>query len=495
MNFIICAFLSLGLTATIQSQTTFNDSLLKIDYNIFKTIGAELSPKFTLQDKIDFNAAFESHIEELNGTKMTALEFVDFLSKSKAKSKLDGHGQIILPEAITSALLDGGAALFPIPIAIIDAMVVVKSETVELPYGAIITSINDQPIDTIVDTLIRERSTSSLKNLENSFDIFYLIKYGIAKNFKVSFKTSSESPEETLIILPITIETRNDRYKNAVFPLRKDELTKTINTTYFEDTDCLYLQLNSFAAINGDKEKLYNTFNSEFKKIFKDLVKENTHNLIIDLRFNGGGDVEIPGLFYSFIAQKPFYQDITMRIPDFNFPFKNDITAIENKPIKDSTEVNEFIKWHKRKLKFINGQYEYKLADNEKIVPQKSSFKGTVYLLIGGRTASAASYFTALFKAEKRGIIVGEKIGGTHHDLTAGKIIDYTLPNTKIIIRMPIATVSFSHYLETELPERLIHPDVELETATKYHYFIQKEDAELQTIFNLIKNRKIQSEN
>lgn len=488
MKCFFSVLLALGLQTSIQAQTTFNDSLLKVDYTIVKTIGAELSPKFTPEDKEAFIKAFDSRLGELDGVSMTVLQFMDFLSKSKAKSKLDGHGQIVLPEAVTSELLNGGEALFPIPIAIIDSLVVVNSDSVELPFGAIITAINDQPIDTIVNTLIRTKSTAALRNLETTFDIFYLIKYGIPKAFEVTYKPSMTAPTETTTVLPITVDARNLIYKQTVFPLHKDDLMKTLNSTYFKESDCYYLQVNSFAFMNGDRDNLYNAFNSEFKKIFKDLAKDPPQNLIIDLRFNGGGDVEIPGLFYSFIAQEPFYEDITMRIPDFDFPYKNYITAIENKPIKDSTEVNDFIKWHKRKLKFIDHHYDYKLADNVKITPQKTHFKGTVYVLIGGRTASAASYFTALFKAHKRGLIVGEDIGGTHHDLTAGKIIDYTLPNTKIIIRMPIATVSFSKELETKVPEALIHPDVALDTHTKYHYFIQKEDADLQEVFKLIQN-------
>jgi len=166
-------------------------------------------------------------------------------------------------------------------------------------------------------------------------------------------------------------------------------------------------------------------------------------------------------------------------------PNKENIFAIENKNV-DKEDVEKFINNLQKRFTKTNDYYESVYINNIKRIKNKKSFNGTVYLLARGRTFSAATYFAALFKNHKRGKIVGEQIGGSHHNITGGKIIEYMLPNTKINVSMPIAVLKFSQEIQTNVSEKIINPDVLVSEKIKYKHFLQKEDWGLQEVFLLI---------
>ena len=253
---------------------------------------------------------------------------------------------------------------------------------------------------------------------------------------------------------------------------------------YFKNSDSYYIQLNSFFG-NEPVKNLYSTFNKQFSSIFRKIRKKKAKHLIIDLRYNRGGDILIPALFYSYIAKEDFNEYISVKIPDFEFPHKDLIIKIENTSV-DQEAVENFINQIKKPFIKNKDFYEQVFVNNVKRVKKKKSYKGKVYLLVGGRTFSAAAYYTALFKNSKRGLIVGEQVGGSHHEITGGKIIEYTLPNTKIGIRIPIALMKFSQELETNIPEKKINPIVQITGDAKYQYFLKKEDWDLHAVLKII---------
>ncbi len=98
----------------------------------------------------------------------------------------------------------------------------------------------------------------------------------------------------------------------------------------------------------------------------------------------------------------------------------------------------------------LKGDYYENVYINRTLQPHKQAYQGEVSLLISGSTGSAAAYFTALFKSQNRGAIIGEPIGGTHDNITAVKKIPYILPNTKIKTTMPIGILKCSEAMRTE---------------------------------------------
>ena len=479
--FITTIFLGINCYA----QELFNDSLLKEDFKILTKAICEISPNLSLKEKATLYNYFNNRSEKLNGKTMSSIDFFRFLMDTKADTKLDEHGTISLSNEEMKTLLTNKKVLFPLPVIIINDKLIINHDSVQIPYGSIISKINGISTSSLIDGLLREKNTFALRNLEQSFDVLFFIKHRVPKTYNITYTLPYSSINKTIKLSPVSIKTRENVYSNIVYPLNQVLLKNVINTIYFKNSDAYYIQLNSFNW-KEDTKNVYTTFRKQFSKIFKKIKKQKPKNLIIDLRYNRGGNMIVPALFYSYISQGDFNEYMSIIVPDFKLPFKNNIAAIENKPINNKG-VENFINNFKKHFKKNNDYYENVFINNVKRFENKMSFNGNIYLLIGGRTLSAATYYTALFKSHKRGKIVGEQIGGSHHNITAGKQIEYVLPNTKIILTIPIGVLKFSQNLSVSVPEQKITPYIQQTEELKYQSFLKKEDWDLQTVLDLIK--------
>lgn len=117
------------------------------------------------------------------------------------------------------------------------------------------------------------------------------------------------------------------------------------------------------------------------------------------------------------------------------------------------------------------------------MVPNKKSFEGKVYVLIGGKTFSAGSSFVLLCK--NQGItLVGEEIGGSYSTQTGGYPIIYTLPNSKV--KVLISFVKISRYTKDKTVKKgsRIMPDIEIPLTVKD--LINKNNSQLDYVIKQI---------
>jgi hypothetical protein len=464
-------------------QTTFTDVQLKEDLKVIKTILVELSPNYTLQDKEKAINYFDEKSEKLNGQSMDAIGFFNFLTKLQFNSKLDGHGQLELPGDIILPLISDKKVLLPVPVVIINKEVLVNNEISAIPFGSKIIAIDDVPMDKMLSEFVPDSSDFSLKLLEPIFDIRYIIEYGPKEVFNIQYQAPNSEVIQSVALPAINFDERKETFDNRIYPLNKETLKNAVFSKHLKDEDSYYLMVNSFDWQEKNKNSNFENFEKEFETIFKDIKKSKPKHLIIDLRFNSGGELTIPGYLFSYIAIENFEQSITVTIPDFDIPLQDYLIEIAKRPVKNKDDIGQFTDILKKLYIQDNEGYKYTIVDSENFKPQKNAFQGKVTLLVSGRTFSAAAYFTALFKNYKRGSIVGETVGGSHHDVTAGHLLKYRTPNTGIEISIPLQIIQFSENLLKNVPEKHIKPDLEADANTKYNSFLRKEDFD----FNLLK--------
>ena len=109
-------------------------------------------------------------------------------------------------------------------------------------------------------------------------------------------------------------------------------------------------------------------------------------------------------------------------------------------------------------------------------MPSPYRFSGKACLLVNGGTFSAATYFAALFKAYKRGPVIGSTAGGSIKGITAGHTLLYELPNTKIQVLLPAMYITFDESLYHKINEDYIAPDTKISFELEYPYFLKKLD-------------------
>jgi len=156
-------------------------------------------------------------------------------------------------------------------------------------------------------------------------------------------------------------------------------------------------------------------------------------NLIVDVRANGGGSDPNDQITYSYLAPKPFVENTEAWVSANKIPYWKyidlDIFFLA-KPIARIMYTKSL-----RKEFSIEKDGRYYQGEDDDNIPRQPSpygFKGTVYLLISPRVASAGSMFAAMVAGNTDAIIVGEETMGTYHGHNGHTSIGYTLPKSKI---------------------------------------------------------------
>ncbi len=198
------------------------------------------------------------------------------------------------------------------------------------------------------------------------------------------------------------------------------------------------LTISSFNYYEWDTYPVFKAFLDSSMKVIN---RNKTENLIIDVRYNGGGS-QYPSIYL--------------------------LQHLMNKPFTYYSKAE------------FDGKTD-KIYGEELIYPLENRFKGKVYFLIDGNGNSTTGHFMSLVKAHNLGTIIGEELGSNQF-CTAGQTL-CRLNHTKLVVSVANNThVSTA----TNLPdERGILPDFYV-TQTIDEY-VNKVDAVKRFTLNLIK--------
>jgi C-terminal processing protease CtpA/Prc len=193
---------------------------------------------------------------------------------------------------------------------------------------------------------------------------------------------------------------------------------------------------------------------------------------VLDLRNNGGGSLENSYNFLSYLMDTVKTQTLRSRI--------------KNYPYRKYTHGNIFLKLTRLGLSIIGKKVRQNDTDNfvYTIKPRKKNhFNKKVLVLINGGSFSASCIVAAYLKKSNRAIFIGEETGGALEGCNAGITPYYTLPNTKIKIRMPAFRVV--HDVAPIVTGHGILPDYKIEYSIKD--VLAKKDLELAKAKELLK--------
>ncbi len=197
-------------------------------------------------------------------------------------------------------------------------------------------------------------------------------------------------------------------------------------------------------------------FKSKLIDLFKEIKKKKAENLVIDIRHNIGGYRINAINLYSFLTTTPFKQRVSESAIANVLPHEEYI-------IHTMSDYTEFFKLYFTSAKNEDGRWilteDHAQAE---MIPYKKTFKGKVYILIGGNTFSAASAFALSAKNSKDMVLIGEETGGGYYFHTAQYSALYELPNSKIMVRMPFVKID-KYVLDNSVPKGSgILPDIEI---------------------------------
>lgn len=379
---------------------------------------------------------------------------------------------------------------FPFPVLIEKGKILVNIKGESLPYAAEIVSINKQSAKAIIESLSSASYsdgfiTTGTDRVYSNFQTTFSLRSHYAKSYDIEYiDTGSKSPKKiTLAALKPSPGVHSSN--QAAMPVNQLARSYWIYGSYDDDTKTGTLTVNSF---NLQESYAY----KEFSYFFKEVNKRGYKNVIVDIRNNGGGNPAISALLFSFMAPKSFQNVYNYRTRNIELSFPEYAVTQGRKMSDEDIRNNKQFLYQRFNMDSTTGFYvgnaRLKEGQLESFPPDKDAFKGNIYVLTGGGTVSAATYFASLVQKNKRGLVIGKETGSGENATIAGWFLTYQLPKTKSILTVPMSELYF--FNSTTDTGRGIMPDKEV-PMEKFVSFMQKsQDPELSFTMELINQGK-----
>jgi hypothetical protein len=382
--------------------------------------------RYTSKEELDrvFNQAEKSLTKP-----MSMLAFYRVLAPVVAAIKC-GHTDVSLPRGFTYT---GKNGVLPLEVRVLEGKIYVLRDLSGAPpslAGMEIRSINGVSASTIVEKMLAAASgdgdiqTNRMRRISGwTFSSQLLALAGLSGPYDVALWDSKEK-REMKVRLEGADMTRLREAARAKFP--QDQHPKTAGEFKFLDEGTIAaMKIHEFGGfVDAGRKKTLKEFCQES---FDAMNRKGTKTLVLDLRNNGGGEDVLGKLLLSYFLDKPFkyYDELVINAREFTFEKyaklpKVPADAVERQP---------------------NGKYRVVNHPNLGIQqPSKPTFRGKVFILINGDCFSTTAEFLSQAHYHKRATFIGEESGGGYYGNTSGVVPALTLPNTKLIVYVPLVT-------------------------------------------------------
>ncbi len=441
----------------------FSREQLQEDYSLLRNILEKKHPSlywYTAKDSM--NIYFDQGYQNITDS-MTELQFGWQIIAPLTNKIHCGHTSFSMSSHWARFIKDKRMPSFPLHLRVCaDTMVVVanlnKRDSV-IKKGTIITAVNGirnhELLHRMFGFMVQDGFADNVNYLRLSlnFPYFHRNIFGLYKTYSIQYVDSTGKERKAFI--PFYDPAADTLEKDKKFRggsqkkiSRQQKLQRIRSLKMDTINDLAIIKLNSFS-----KGHLQNFFRRSFKKI----RRNNTANLVIDIRNNGGGYINNFVSLTRYIRNTPFRVADTAAAVEKSFrPFSKYIKAeFFDRP-------GLFFLTRKRK----DNRYHFGFWEKRIIKPEKKNqFNGNVYVITNGLTFSASSLFCNAVKGQSNVTLVGEETGGGWHGNSGIMIPDIILPETKLKVRLPFfRLVQYDHVPKNGtgvIPDILVKPTVQ----------------------------------
>ncbi len=478
---ILAFFSSCSVSKNYNPDKKYSKGELQEDYTLLRNILEKKHPSlywYTPKDSMDyfFNEGYKA-IED----SMTELQFGWKILAPLTSVIHCGHTSFSMSKGWNKFIRHKSIPSFPLYLKIWNDTMVVnynlnKNDSI-IKKGTIITSINGissaEIISIMFDYMVEDGYSDNVNyiRLSTSFPYFHRNIFGLYKTYNVGYIDSTGA--EKNISLPYFNPPSDSTGKFK----KQEKLEKKISRSgRLENIRSLQID-TSFAlmTINSFSKGHLKTF---FKRSFHAMHENNVQNLVIDIRANGGGDINNYVVLAKFLRNTPFKVADTAYSKSKNFrPYTRHITSgLFN-------NIGLFFLSHKA----TDGNFHFGFWERHTFTPKRRNhFDGDIYVLTNGLTFSASTLFCNAVKGEPNVTLVGEETGGGWYGNSGIMIPDIKLPNTKLRVRLPFFRIVQYHHI-AEKGTGVI-PDVYIKPV--YEDVVNGVDTKMEWVRQFIKNKE-----
>lgn len=429
-------------------HSTYNPSAkiaaekLKDDFSLLKKILEANHPSlywYTPKDSVDmyFNEVMQSITDSL-----TEAQFKNkvawFISTIKC-----GHTSVRPSTAYTDYTTIHKQPRFPLLIKTWgDSLIFLgslnKQDTL-FKRGTVITSIENYSNRTLLDSMFRFISTDgngdNFKSQAASFNfpLYYSFAFPLKDSFAIRYIDSGMEKQVYVQLNKPVIDTSKSKKKTDTEALPRPSRKQIKQMILLSKRSMLYDSVNNLAYMRlatfsgGNLRKF-------FRQTFKELHQNKLGNLIIDLRENSGGNINMSTLLTRYIKDKTFRTADTAAAISRNFSYSRYIEP--SFPYKAAMRFTT--------VKREDGKFHFKQLEHHDCKPIKNiHYNGNVFIIQGGYTFSAAAMFVLQLKGQQNVTVAGEQTGGGDYGTSAVYLPDIVLPNSKVRVVLPLYRLVF----------------------------------------------------
>ncbi len=408
---------------------TFKSSQLLVDFRIARQALEEgHSGLYRYTSKAELDRILDRTERSLTRP-MSVLEFYQVLTPVVAAVKC-GHTDVSLPKDCWKTFI-AQVGVLPLQVRILDGKPYVYRDLSGTPaslVGKEIRAINGIAASHIVEKLLAAASgdgdiqTVRLRRISGwQFSIKLSTLLGLFGPYEVTYWKPIEK-RELRVRLPGAPLTELQEAERVQFPQDHDA-RKAAELQFLDAGAIAIIKIRGFMEFVDTKrtQRLADFFQGSFDAMHK----RGTKALILDVRNNGGGVDELGKLLLSYLLDKPFkyYDELVINAREFGFRQYTELPKIPEHAVERRP----------------NGKYRARTHPNLGIQqPRKPTFAGKVLVLMNGHSVSTTAEFLSLAHHHHRAEFIGEEAGGAYQGNTSGVVAAVTLPNTKLIVYVPL---------------------------------------------------------
>jgi hypothetical protein len=479
---IIPVFFSCSVSKNYNPNKKYSKEELHEDYSLLRNILEKKHPSlywYTPKDSMDY--FFDKGYKAI-GDSMTELQFNWKILAPLVSAIHCGHTSVGMSKDWNKFIRHKHIPSFPLFLKVWkDTMMVTgnlyRKDSV-IKRGDFITSINGiksaDIISTMFDYMVEDGYSENVNyiRLSAGFPYFHRNIFGLYKTYFITFNDSNGVEKNAMVPLYApstdTIKKEIKQFKKIQKKITYQQRLKNIRELQYDSSFALM-------TVNGFSKGHLNNF---FRKSFRNLNKKNVDNLVIDLRGNGGGDINKSVLLTKFLRDTPFKVADSAYSVSKNFkPFSKNISS------EFFNNLGLLFVTHKKR----DGKYHFGYWERHTFKPKRTNhFNGHVYVLTNGLTFSASSLFCNAVKGQQNVTLVGEETGGGWYGNSGILIPNIILPHTKLKVRLPFFRIVQYDHIATKgtgvIPDVYVGPD--------WRDMLNSVDTKIEIVKKMIEERK-----
>lgn len=408
------------------------------------------------------------------------------------------HNDTSLPEKYRKSMAAETSGYFPYPVKPVAGKWVLNMEGAEIPLGAELVSVNGRPFGDIIADLGKYYTTDGVNTtgktigIQYNFSRYYRLHYGLEPAFTVCFIPHGSATEQYRTLKSAGYR---DYYKNVKkrysFPddeanYKDWEEDEMYSFTVIDSITAL-LTVNSF-SMGGKHSASHKRYVHFLDSVFASVKQREIKNLIVDVRYNGGGTDPNDLVTYSYLTDRNFQENrqawVSFRkVPYLRYAYSKTPAFLRplgvgkyNRMLREEFPVEKEGRF-----------YEDETSEDHRVrSPAKNAFTGNIYLLISPRVASAGSLFAAMVAGNPNTVTIGEEAMGGYYGHNGHTPWGYILPKSGL------ATFFSLVNLEQDVPEKTnqvynrgIIPDYNVPRS--FDDYLEHKDTQMMFVLELIR--------